>query len=552
MSRATATWILAATLLAPSAALAQDEPARRPQGRAATGSLLLGELTLSLEDAIAMGIENNLNVEIERHQPYIAAEQADGAWGSYDPELFADLTYASNDTPSAFSIANPDATSALKERTIGGQSGLRGLVPKLGATYELNYSGNSLETDRGFQSLVPEYNTSVRLSASFPLMRDFLWSEPWFQVKSTRILSEEAYERFRQVLMDTVFTVQAGAITGTSTGIEAAYWNLVAAAEQLRVAEKSVETAEALLEQTQAQYEVGVVSRVEVVESEAGVAQREFDRITAENAYRRAQDVLIDLVLGPNLQATSRLEIRPSDSPDPIPYDVDADRATGLAFELRPELVIARREIERREIQQKFARNQRLPTLDLVGNYGYAGLSGKGVPVVSGTTVIPAPDISRRYSSADDDFFRDDGAKQWSAGAVLSFPLGNRRAVADANIAGLELRRARTQLRRAEQDVILEVRDAVRNLRTAQDGIEAAEARRRATEEQLRAERIRLENGESTPFDVLDREEDLVEAESQKIGALQVYRNSLAELDRAQGTILRNRNIVVDQARTLR
>ena len=135
---------------------------------------------------------------------------------------------------------------------------------------------------------------------------------------------------------------------------------------------------------------------------------------------------------------------------------------------------------------------------------------------------------------------------------MFSFPLGNRRARADARVADLELRRARTRLLRVEQDIVLEVRDAIRNLRSAQEGIEAAERRRLATEEQLRAERIRLEYGESTPFDVLEREEDLAEAESQKIVALQIYRSSPAQLDRAQGRILRNRNLVVAEARAVR
>jgi len=99
---------------------------------------------------------------------------------------------------------------------------------------------------------------------------------------------------------------------------------------------------------------------------------------------------------------------------------------------------------------------------------------------------------------------------------------------------------------------VLEIRDAVRNLRSAQEGIEAAERRRLAAEEQFRAESIRLEHGESTPFDVLLREQQLVEAESQKITAIQIYLNSLAALDRAQGTILRERNVIVEQARTLR
>ncbi|MEE9607109.1 MAG: TolC family protein, partial [Myxococcota bacterium] len=116
----------------------------------------------------------------------------------------------------------------------------------------------------------------------------------------------------------------------------------------------------------------------------------------------------------------------------------------------------------------------------------------------------------------------------------------------------LELRRARTQKTRLEQSIILGVREAARNLESAQEGIEAAERARVAAEEQLRAERIRLEYGESTPFDVLLREEVFVDAESGKIAALQVYRTSVTDLARRQGTILRNRNISIDAVGQLR
>ena len=107
-------------------------------------------------------------------------------------------------------------------------------------------------------------------------------------------------------------------------------------------------------------------------------------------------------------------------------------------------------------------------------------------------------------------------------------------------------------LRKLELDIVLQVRDAIRNLASSLEGIGAAERRRVAAEEQLRAESIRLQYGESTPFEVLQREEVLVEAESQKILALQLYHNSVTALDRAQGTILRNHNIVVEDAAVLR
>jgi outer membrane protein TolC len=119
-------------------------------------------------------------------------------------------------------------------------------------------------------------------------------------------------------------------------------------------------------------------------------------------------------------------------------------------------------------------------------------------------------------------------------------------------IRELDLRRARTNVLRAEQDIVKEVREAVRNLKSALEGIEAAERAVAANAEQLRAEKIRLEHGESTPFEVLQREEDLVTAESQRITALRVYHGSVTALDRAQGTLLEDRGILLDEALPLR
>jgi outer membrane protein TolC len=108
------------------------------------------------------------------------------------------------------------------------------------------------------------------------------------------------------------------------------------------------------------------------------------------------------------------------------------------------------------------------------------------------------------------------------------------------------------QKRRVEQGIVLEVRLAARQLTAAQEGIEASRRRVDAAAEQLRAEKIRLEYGESTPFDVLLRERDLVAAETEKIFAFRVYRTSVTDLDRGQGTILQSRNIAIDQVGRLR
>ena len=514
---------------------AAPDPATRPGQPTPT---LHGELALSLEEALAMGIENNLDVEVVRHDPLIATEQAIAAWGAYDPQLFAEGFYRSFDIPVASSL---QSANTLKQRETGGLGGLRGAVPKLGWSYEIGYAGQSIESTSSIQSLSPEYSTDLSAAVVLPILKGFLWGAPWTQVRTTKIVEGASYEDFRRQLMDVI------------SAIEGSYWELIASREALRVANKSLETAAALQRQTEAQYDVGVVSRVEVVEAQAGVAERDFTRVVSRNRYLSAQDTLIDHVLGPHLTPDSRLEVRPTTEPDVVDYQIDEEEAARRAFEHRPELVIAQAEVERQEIGLKFAKNQRLPQLDVVGTYGYQGLAGRTNPSpdVFGGPREPIA-VPRSYWGADDEFFGSDGARNWTAGGLLSFPLGKVKERADVRASKLELRRARTQVRRVEQDIILEVRGAIRDLRSSLEGLEAAEERVQAAQEQLRAETIRLEHGESTPFDVLLREEDLVEAESQKIFALQTYRNSVTQLDRSQGTILRDRGIVVEDALVLR
>jgi outer membrane protein TolC len=504
---------------------------------------LEGEIPLTLNDALALAIENNLRVAIDRYDPYIAEEAATSAWGAYDPELSADWNYERAEVPTANPLNTGSGVDILDNDQIGGTGGLSGLVPKVGAAYQIAYVGQSVETSSGFPNLSPQYNTDLSARMSFPLLQGFLWGEPWVTVKTTRLGQSTSEERFRQSLMDTV------------RDVEFAYWDLTARRDELGVAEKSLETARALLEQTRAQYDVGVVSRVEVVEAEAGVADREFNRIVQANVERRAQDVLVDLILGERLRPETDFDVVLRDSPEPVAYEVDPEEAAAKAFSNRPEIEQARQEIERRDLLLRFAENQRLPQLDVVGGYGYTGIAGKAnpEPFNTGSGPITRGEFARRrYGSADDDFFSSDAARTWSGGAIFSIPLGNTRGRADARAAAFELRKAHTALLRAEQDVVLDVRNAIRNLLSAQEGIVAAQEARRSAEEQLRAERIRLEHGESTPFNVLQKEEDYRTAEFKYIAALQSYRNSITALDRAQGTILGDRGIEVEAARELR
>ena len=132
---------------------------------------------------------------------------------------------------------------------------------------------------------------------------------------------------------------------------------------------------------------------------------------------------------------------------------------------------------------------------------------------------------------------------------MVEIPFPNTTARATVRKRQIELRRARTELRRTEQQITLGVRRAVRLLLSAIDAVEAAERRRLAQEETLRAEQEKLRLGDSTPHDVLEFEEDLVDAEREKIVALQAYRVAITGVERRQGTLLETRGIEVANER---
>jgi len=529
-------------LLVPLAAAAAD-PAPRP------AALQPGETwRLALREAVRQAVQNSLDVEILRFDPEIAEADRLAAWGAFDPRIFGEGGHGHTEVPTAselFSVAFNET------RFTDAEAGLRGLIPWIGGAYSVSYAGSETETNLNLATLSPQFTADFLATLQVPLLRGLFWSPEWTLVRTSRIGVGVAADQFASSLMDVVRQT------------EDAYWNLTASRDATRVARKSLETARALLEQTQAQYEVGVVSKVEVVQAEAGVADREFRLITSQAVERTQQDALIDLVLGPYLGPRSEVPLELVDEPGTIDVrEVDPEIAAERAFSLRPELSQLQKQIEQQELLLKLASNQRLPQLDFQASYGNTGLSGNVSPDCISFATIPGTDPPQRapcgsgapteFGDANNNFFSEDAAKNWTVRGVLSVPIGNFGARGRYDRTQFELRRTQTQLHRLQQSIVTDVRRSARNLAASVEGIEAAERAVAAAEEQLRAERVRLEYGESTPFDVLLREEDLVTSEAQLIAAQQAYQNAITALERAQGTILTRNGIVIEQAAALR
>ena len=481
---------------------------------------------LTLREALRLSLENNLDIQLARYEPAIADDRVDEATGAYDPLLFGSYTRNHEEDPVSSAFAIFGGTTRVTEDRWSWDTGMSGVLP-LGLEYSSQYEFDKIKSDSPITGLRPEYNARWVTQVSLPLLKDLVTNDLSITVARTRAASDRSHEDFQAELTDLLVAT------------EASYWELAASTANTRVAEKSLQTARELLEQTRVQYEVGVVSRVEVVQAEAGVAQRDFELIAAQNRERRAHDNLLNVVLAPAELVYEERRVVPEKAVF-RDYDVDIHVATSKALELRPELASSRKNVEDAELQLTLAENQLLPTFDLIGRYQMDGQSGLDVPPASTT-------IDRSSGSANDDFFNASGAKSYTLGAEFSIPFGNHTAKATRSQRAIELRRARTLYRRDEQTVILDVRNSVRNLRSSIEGIQAAERNRVAQSETLDAEQERLRLGDSTPFQVLEHEEDLADAERQLIFSLQVHRNAIAGLERAQGTLLDGLNISVEE-----
>jgi len=483
------------------------------------------ESQLTLDEAIQLALRNNLDIEIARTAPAVAETAIRQAEGAFDPVGTARYIFDHGEEPIA-SFLNPNNTRVSSDGWDYG-GGIGGILP-FGLRYSMNTGVNRIETDRAISALDRQFTARWNNEITMPLMRDFRDNQANVTLRRSRMSRDMSEDEFRVQL------------SGIVASVEDRYWDLAAKRAAVNVAQKSLKTAEDLLQQTIVQEEVGVVSRVAVTQARAGVAERDLNLIRAENARDNAHDLLLDTLLAPSAAVFEDRELIP-EPPRFEDYPVDLAVSIQRALKNRPEIAMQEKAVEMAKLEVKLADNQAKPRLDLVGSFGLAGLSGRQTDAVMTPLDLPESGID-----SFDDFFNASGEKSYRMGLEVEVPFFNRTGKGSAAQRRIEERRARTRVRLQEQLVVREVRQAVRGIESAAKSVRAAERRRAASLESLRAEQERLRLGDSTPFQVLEFDADLSEAEGQVIDALRSYENAITELERVQGTLLQKRRIEID------
>ncbi|HEX9641930.1 MAG TPA: TolC family protein, partial [Candidatus Krumholzibacteria bacterium] len=473
-------------------------------------------LNLSIDEAVARALENNVDIAVERYSPEIQDAALISAKGPYDPYLQALVDHNTRTVPGQSAFSGGDEVSTDTQNWSLSASQLF----KTGGVLTVSWQNSKTDTDNVFNSFNPSFSSSLNVSLTQPLLRDRSIDSARQQLRVSSNNVEVSGIQFRQAVINVVANVKV------------LYYNLIFAADNLEAQRKSLALAQRLLEENKIKVRVGTLAPLDVVEAEAEVAGRVETVIVGEAALEDAEDAIKQVIFPATDPETWMLRVVPTDRATAEPREIDTAAAITKALENRTDARASRINLDNNEISLEYARNQVKPGLDLEASYGGIGIGGTQI-VRDGLGGPIIEEIPGGYGDATSQVFGND-FPTWRIGVRFSYPILNRSA--KGNEARLELakQQAEASLRRLEFQIAREVRSAARSVKTNSERIDSTKAARVLQQRRLDAEEKRFAAGMSTNFLVTQAQRELAFAEVNELQAIADYRKSLIEFDRVQ------------------
>ena len=536
-----------------------------------------GKLSLTMSDALALAIENNLDIAVQRFLHPIAeadvlrtssgqaARGIPGALlpaglnqgaigvgvnqfqgtggvgsaggisggggavqipqvGSFDPSVSVNFSLDRTSSPlNTLQVAGvPQVTT-----TSTSFSGSYTQLFPTGMSFTYNLNGIRQNTNQQFLLYNPAIISRFTLGVNQPLLagRGYLTNKRFIMVANNNLKTS-----------DEVLRTQ---VTAAVVQVENAYWNLAAASESVLAAQESLEVAERLDNDTRTKLEIGTVAKIDLATTGSAVAAARRDLILAQTNFQLQETQFKKLLSkrsDPELDA-ARIETI-DELPEPSERDLpELNTALAAAIEERPELRIAQQDLANQDISSRFTSQSLLPNVSVFSLFAGAGLAGDNSKVTAGTGKSLFQDFAAQYP-------------EYASGMSLVIPLRNRAAQADNLRARFEQQQLEISNERLKQQVDLEVRQAMVSLTQGQAQIGAANEALTLAGQVLDAEQARLELGVSTTYNVILRQRDLVAARQAQIAASVAYANALVDMHRATGATLKQNGIELGDALT--
>ncbi|MGB2713450.1 MAG: TolC family protein [Vicinamibacterales bacterium] len=477
------------------------------------------QLQITSDEAVRLALENNLGIQAARLSPEVQAMDLAQTRATYAPILFTNATKNSNSNPPSNFLSGNDF---ITNQGVRSNAGVAQQMRWGGGRYQASIDGSRNTTSDPTDPFNPRLSSNFNFNFTQPLLRNFT-------IDSTRqqlMLGQKQKE-----IVDVQLQQQ---IAQTTRRVRSAYFDLVGAYGQLDVARQTLELAQKSLKDNQMRVEVGTLPPIDIIEAQAEVSRNEEGVIIAEARIKTLEDALRTLIMNPSQPDFWTARITPAEQPVLTPQAVDVAAAVSNALANRTDLVQARKQLEQTDINLKYARNQRLPNVDAVLNYGLAGIGGtRTIYDTSQGFPIPTGSAQRSFGDALRDIFGNE-FKTWSLQLQVSYPIGQSQAEAAVAQTRLQRQQDVTSLHQLEMLIATSVRDAARQVETSLKRVEATKKAREFAERNLDAEQKRMTVGLSTTFQLLQAQRRLSEQRLAELTATIDYNRALVNLQAVQ------------------
>jgi outer membrane protein len=540
-----------------------------------------GKLMLSLEDAISLGLENNLSIAVERYVPWLdeatllyAKSGANGRL-QFDPVVTSTLALEENDTPinnPIFAGITTQITSpvALENHITTANFGYtQGFSP--GTQLQVTFNNTRESTNfGGFDLFNPYEQSTLTAQVTQPLLNGF------GRIANTRYIIEA---KNTVKVGESQFAQQ---VIATVTQVATDYWELVFARENVKVEQVAVAADQQLYNNNKKQLEIGTMAPLDVITAQSQLATDQQALVQAQTTQLLDETTLLVAITKDPLSGTlNGVEIVPTTTIfNPNIDNISLNDAVKEAWQKRPELQQAALNLKNAGVEVKATRNSLLPQLNLFGEFQGAGLGGVITPAnptgaffaespifvpgdVQPDGLIPTGSvpigISGEPITTAGTPIRGGLSDDWSAmihakyptiegGFNITLPIRNRAAQANNATAQLNERQQEVEYLQTQNTIVLNVRQALITLVQDRAAITAAEEARIFAQQSYDDEVKKLQLGTSTAFTVIQKQQLLTVAEGTELRDRINLIEAELNFNQAMGRTLDVHNITVANA----
>lgn len=452
---------------------------------------------------------------------------------SFDPVLTGTFQIEHASFPQSITLLTGGRAVAVQNTTTGNFNYFQGFSP--GTLLSVTFQNNRQSSNNPISNFNPTLNSSFRASVRQHLLQGFgprLNTRLIRQAKNSKKITEEG---FRQQVISTV------------SQIEGIYWDLVNAYQDMKVKERSLGLAQKTLSDNQKQVQIGTLAPLDVVRAQSTVASAQQDLIISKTNLQLQQLTIKNALTRslPNGSPLLTAEVIPTDTvliPDQENLP-PVDELIQQAMANRPDYRQLKINLLNSEINIEGANNGLLPTVDLVGFYGAASLGGPPNPLNPNLPVGTGTGFGDAFGNLFNSSAPDKGVA-----INIQIPLGNRSAQATQVRSQLEYRQSQLNLKQQENLIAINVRNDAFTVQQNRARVAAAQQARELSAQTLDAEQKKYNLGASTYLAVLQDERDLAQAESNLVSAMTQYAKSRVQLDKDTAETLDRNNIKIDEA----